>query len=186
MYQDIFFAQLRDYCPTYKEEIWFCTRMQNLITRYPHQCFNRDLALGHFTASAFIVDQKFNKAVLVHHKKLNRWLQPGGHADGNQNLLQVAIKEANEETGLYDLRLCKGTFFDLDIHLIPANTKEQAHFHYDVRYLFIADENRPLAVSEESHDVQWISFGAIQKTFGYGQSLCRMMEKSLKYFHKLN
>ena len=84
--------------------------------------------------------------VLLHHKKLNRWLQPGGHADGNGNLFEVALDEASEETGLSLSIFTPVTslIFDIDVHKIPKRGAEPAHMHYDIRYIFqIPEINLP-------------------------------------------
>jgi 8-oxo-dGTP pyrophosphatase MutT (NUDIX family) len=111
---------------------------------------------GHVTGSAWIVNQRRDRALLLHHGKLNRWLQPGGHADGEFDLASVAFREASEETGLRSIALVRPTIFDIDIHFIPARKDEPDHLHFDVRFLFSADDTEPLVMSEESRDVQWV------------------------------
>lgn len=113
--------------------------------------FDRSTQFGHLTASGWVVGPDGESVVLIHHRKLARWLQPGGHADGDSNLLRVAAREVEEETGLKDLEgydAIKGKFvplrteaiellpFDLDAHLIPATTDFPAHIHFDYRFLF--------------------------------------------------
>ena len=79
-------------------------------------CFERWLEQGHVTGSAWIVDETREHALLLHHRKLDRWFQPGGHADGQSNILQVALKEAEEETGLTDFEVVSPAIFDIDVH----------------------------------------------------------------------
>ncbi|MDZ7646212.1 MAG: NUDIX hydrolase [Cytophagales bacterium] len=90
---------------------------------------------GHITGSAWIVDPSNTQALLVHHAKLNKWVQPGGHADGDENILQVALREAEEETGLKNFKVLSDPPFDVDIHLIPERADFPEHFHFDIRYL---------------------------------------------------
>jgi 8-oxo-dGTP pyrophosphatase MutT (NUDIX family) len=104
-------------------------------------------------------------------------VQPGGHADGDENILNVAVREAEEETGLTNFKVNEG-LFDIDIHLIPERKDFPAHDHYDIRFLLIADEKQPILVSDESHDVKWISLSEIEK-FTNERSVLRMVEKVL-------
>jgi 8-oxo-dGTP pyrophosphatase MutT (NUDIX family) len=124
-------------------------------------CFSRSTSSGHITGSAWIVNRARNRALLVHHVKLGRWLQPGGHADGESCVLQVALREAREETGLATVRPLTAAVFDVDIHCIPERGAEAAHFHYDLRFLCEADEDEALVCSAESHAVRWCELGAI-------------------------
>jgi len=118
-------------------------------------CFERHLKKGHITASSFIVNADNTKALLMHHKKLNIWVQLGGHADGNCNVLEVAIKEACEESGLDDIQAVSKEIFDLDIHKIPSNAKEIEHFHYDIRFLLKTDKEFLIQKNNESNDLRW-------------------------------
>lgn len=138
------------------------------ITANP-ACFERSHLVGHMTGSACVVNRTLTRVLLTHHRKLGLWLQLGGHADGNPNLPEVAMTEAHEESGLTKLHFLPYETtafgqswsaplpFDLDDHFIPANTKDGAHHHYDVRFLIVADDQEQHSVSEESHDVRWFS-----------------------------
>lgn len=130
---------------------------------------------GHITGSAWIVDPGRTQTLLVHHAKLNKWVQPGGHADGDENILAVALREAEEETGLKALTVVPD-FFDIDIHTIPARPDIGQHDHYDVRFLFEADAAQPIVVSEESHDVRWVALADLEQ-FTRERSVLRMREK---------
>jgi len=140
------------------------------IRENPH-CFNRSNIPGHVTGSALVLNPDLTRVLLTHHKKLGMWLQLGGHADGHPVTHEVAMTEAAEESGLNDLRFWgyEGDLFgrpqsgvplpfDLDRHLIPTNSKDPEHFHYDVRYLVVAASEQLPVVSEESHDVRWFTF----------------------------
>jgi 8-oxo-dGTP pyrophosphatase MutT (NUDIX family) len=104
-------------------------------------CFERTCVPGHVTGSAWIVNPARTRVVLLHHRKLDKWLQPGGHCDGDADVLRVALREANEETGLRNLRPLSEDIYDVDAHQIPERKKTPAHIHYDVRYLLEADED---------------------------------------------
>ncbi|MDH5229976.1 MAG: NUDIX hydrolase [Gammaproteobacteria bacterium] len=152
--------------------------MQARLTQFVEQesdCFKRQLLKGHITGSAWIVDQHYRQALLLHHAKLNRWLQPGGHSDGHWNTYEVALREAQEETGLTHLICAPEKIFDIDIHVIPANSKEPQHFHYDVRFLFQVDASNDLQANEESHDLKWFPLEKIQIE---EQSIQRMIRKT--------
>lgn len=141
-------------------------------------CFKRELLKGHITGSAFIIDEASTKAVLVHHAKLNCWLQPGGHADGDSDIMAVTLKEAKEETGLTNLSILP-EIFDIDIHTIPARKQVPEHLHYDVRFLIIADEKEPFIVSSESTDIQWVGLNDLEK-YEVDFSVKRMAQKIYK------
>jgi 8-oxo-dGTP pyrophosphatase MutT (NUDIX family) len=141
-------------------------------------CFKRSLKVGHITASAWILNPDKTKALMTHHKKLNRWLQLGGHSDGQSNTLDVALREAEEESGIQSIVPITIDILDLDAHPIPARGDEPEHVHYDVRYLFHSPETERFVVSDESHSLAWKPFDEI-KQLALGESIDRMMEKSL-------
>ena len=128
-------------------------RFEAFIDSHP-DCFERSCQVGHITGSAWIVNRAGDRVLLTHHRKLGRWLQPGGHSDGTPGTLEVALREAREESGL-DVRVLDEAIFDLDVHLIPARGCEPAHYHYDVRFLVQAMEER-FRVSEESCALAWV------------------------------
>jgi len=122
-------------------------------------CFERSCFPGHFTGSALVVSADGARALLHHHKFLDRWLQFGGHCDGEADVLRVALREAEEESGISGLTTTSRRPFDLDIHAIPENPKrgEPPHLHYDIRYVLIAPEGAEPAVSDESHALRWFT-----------------------------
>ena len=127
-------------------------------------CFERTLRVGHVTASAWVVDQARTYALLTHHRKLGRWLQLGGHADGDDDVRRVALREAREESGLTAIGWASNSIYDVDVHLIPERREEPAHNHYDVRFAFIADRSDPLVASDESHAVAWVALVDLDRT----------------------
>lgn len=141
--------------------------------------FHRDHLPGHITASAWIVDESKTHALLVHHAKLNKWLQPGGHADGDENVVNVATREVNEETGLTNLTLLVPEIFDLDIHPIPARKDFPEHLHYDIRFAFIASQQEQLKISDESHDLKWVRLTKVPDLTQNNPSILRMVRKTL-------
>jgi 8-oxo-dGTP pyrophosphatase MutT (NUDIX family) len=155
-------------------------RMRALVTRRP-DCFERSCLPGHLTGSAFVLSPDGRRTLLVLHRKLGRWLQPGGHADGETDLARVALREAEEETGLRGfvaLGAEAGEPFplDLDVHEIPAHGVEPAHEHHDVRFLVRAPAaGRPVA-SDESRAVAWFELDELP-ALGADASVLRMAHK---------
>jgi 8-oxo-dGTP pyrophosphatase MutT (NUDIX family) len=132
---------------------------------------------GHITGSAWILNQAKDRMLLTHHFKLNMWVQLGGHTELEESVFESAYREGVEESGLAELKILSENIFDVDVHLIPKRGNQSAHYHYDIRYLFEADETLPLEVSEESHDVNWIAIDAVG-TYTKSRSVLRMVEKT--------
>lgn len=141
-------------------------------------CFDRALPIGHVTGSAWIIDSTRTRTLLTHHFKLDRWLQLGGHADGDADILRVALREAREESGIEGVRPLSEAIFDVDVHPIPARGTEPRHLHYDVRFLLEADAAVPLVVSGESKALAWVALADITE-YTTEQSIIRMVTKSL-------
>ena len=137
----------------------------------------RTQPLGHVTASAWIVDPARTRALLTHHRKLGRWLQLGGHLDGEPDVAAGALREAREESGLASLRFVSPAVYDLDVHTISARGAEPAHEHYDVRFLLEADPAEPVIVSDESHEVAWIALDRLT-AYGADASVLRLARKT--------
>ncbi len=147
---------LNEYHPSAPEEQEYKTRMLTFIKDHD-DCFERSLAIGHITASAWLLNKAQTHALLMHHAKLDRWVQLGGHCDGDPDVLNVAIKEAQEESGIQGIEPVSNTIFDIDIHLIPANSKEKEHYHYDVRFLLRVTSDKDVVQNNESKELRWIS-----------------------------
>ena len=133
------------------------------IEAHPNS-LERSCLLGHLTGSAWLVTPDRRSTVLLHHKKLNRWLHPGGHTDGNGNLFEVALHEESEETGLYlfIFILFTNLIFDIDIQKIPERGAELTHTHYDIRYIFqIPEINLP--GNAESCKVRFVPINGVMQ-----------------------
>lgn len=169
--------QLQQYQNEYPLEKIMCDRFIDFVQSNP-KCFLRELQIGHITGSAWLVDESGKNVLLTHHRKLNIWIQPGGHSDGNSNILEVALQEAVEETGLTQLQVISNAIFDIDIHEIPLHKTTPAHYHYDVRYALRALGSTDFIVSDESHDLAWVP---VQNMADYNreESMMRMARKWL-------
>lgn len=139
-------------------------------------CLSRTCLAGHLTASAWVVDATRTRTLLTHHRKLDRWLQLGGHVDGEADLLAAALREVREESGLTRVHPVSTEIFDVDRHRIPARKTEPEHWHFDVRFLIEADPAEPLTISEESNDLAWIALADLSR-YSREESLVRMARK---------
>ncbi|MGN6121065.1 MAG: NUDIX hydrolase [Rhodanobacter sp.] len=140
--------------------------------------FERSNPVAHFTGSAWLVSADGERVLLMHHRKLDRWLQPGGHADGDTDLARVALREAEEETGLAGLHV-DGGIFDVDRHRIPARADEPEHWHYDLRYVVRASADESFVVNAESHALAWRPVNEVAADETLDTSLRRMARKWL-------
>lgn len=174
-------ALLGRYAERHPDEHGMTRRILDLLEGEP-RCFERDCFPGHITASAWIVSRESRKVLLTHHRKLDRWLQLGGHTDGDSDVLASALREAREESGIVELvSIPSGgepRILDVDVHEIPARTTEPAHQHHDIRFLLEASEHAPLARQRsESKALRWFPAAGIEARFSE-ESLARMARKA--------
>jgi len=148
------------------------------ITQH-EDCFNTHLLPGHVTGSAWVVNQNYDRVLMLHHKKLNKWFQPGGHADSDHDIRRVALREVSEETGLdpSDINLVSEAIFDIDIHSVPDYKGMPSHKHYDIRFLIQVDDSIVIPGNDESYDILWVELHDTQH-FNHNLSTYRMMEKT--------
>lgn len=140
-------------------------------------CLLRSCVPGHLTGSAWVVSPDRSRTLLTHHRKLDKWLQLGGHADGDGDLLAVALREAREESGLARVRAVSPEIFDVDRHWIPERKTDRGHYHYDLRFLLEADPQELFAISSESKDLAWVELERVT-ALNDEESMARMVRKT--------
>lgn len=166
---------LDDYCHRNPDEASVVDRFRTLLANQI-RCYERDnFQPGHVTGSAWLVSDSGEHVLLTHHRKLDAWLQLGGHSDGDPDTAAVAKREAEEESGL-DVALLSNDILDIDVHEIPARKTDPAHFHFDVRFAFVSRSGRDYVVSDESQDLAWVPVDELQR-FTREESLLRMAHK---------
>ena len=134
---------------------------------------------GHITASAWVLSPHRTETLLTHHRKLNRWLQLGGHIEDDATIQGAALREAVEESGIGNIHLIEGSIFDIDVHLIPARKEVAEHYHYDIRFLF-QTERKDFVISHESNELAWVKLTDIGNFVG-DESVLRLCRKSKAY-----
>jgi len=139
-------------------------------------CLWRTCQSGHLTGSAWIVNPSRRRTLLTLHRKLGKWLQLGGHADGESDLSVVAMRETREESGLEAVHLVSADLFDLDCHWIPERKGDAGHHHYDFRFWVEADDRAPLIMSDESHQLAWVDLDDVHR-LNPEPSLLRLVQK---------
>ncbi|NKI34502.1 NUDIX hydrolase [Wenzhouxiangella sp. XN79A] len=165
---------LAEYLRHHPDERTTVDRFYELIATTP-DCYERSGRPGHITGSAWLVSETGDEVLLTHHRKLDRWLQFGGHSDGDTDPLSVATREAIEESGLQVRPIGPG-LLDIDIHVIPARPDDDRHLHYDLRFAFVTASGRDYAVSHESNDLAWVAIDRLDE-FVDEPSLLRMARK---------
>ena len=148
------------YIPKNEQETQDKKVILQCIKLFPENILLRSNEVAHIASSGFVINKDASKTLMIHHNILNRWAWTGGHADGNANLLEVAIEEVIEETGI-DAKPLSAEAASLDILIVPGHVKNGAyvnsHLHLDVAYILVADENEQLIVKpDENSAVKWL------------------------------
>ncbi len=152
------------------------------LEAFGDKAYKRDNLTGHVSASGWIVNRTRTKVLMIYHNLYKTWAWTGGHADGDENLLRVAMKEAKEETGLENLRLVADSPIDLNVMVVHNHYKRgqfiPGHLHLNVVYLFEADENEKLWVKEdENSGVKWLALEEV--------SLCCANDRALPCYERI-
>ena len=174
MHRNAILKLLKDYSKQFPKELETTSNFIRFVESEPN-CLQRDLKKGHVTASSWVLSSDSSEVLLTHHRKLRIWVQLGGHVDGQPEILQAALREAKEESGISNIHPVTTGLFDLDIHSIPENPKEAAHLHYDTRFLLKA-ETSIFQISHESLDLAWVPLDHLEK-FSQEPSILRMRDK---------
>ena len=172
-------AALEAYAPSAPEEAESLARIRGLLES-PADPFARANPVGHVTASAIVARPDGSEFLLIHHRKLGRWLQPGGHTEeSDASAFDAALREAREETGIsaFD-RPIGAEILDVDVHAIPAHKRDPAHAHFDVRFLLTSGETGHAALAEDpKRPMRWVSIEE-GRAMSLDASLDRALEKA--------
>lgn len=185
-----YIKQLNDFKPANEQEEQDKKVILDYIEKYQHNVLLRENYVAHITSSGFIMNKDLTKALMVHHNILNKWAWTGGHADGDEGLLRVAIKEAKEETGIVDVAPISDEIMSIDILPVPAHRKNgvyiNTHLHLSIAYVLVANENEETTIKEdENSGVSWIPVEEFTKdnfndydTYLYGKLIKRAKDKA--------
>jgi 8-oxo-dGTP pyrophosphatase MutT (NUDIX family) len=154
-------AQLAAHASADEKEARDVAFVREFLRAHPQDAHLRSQLLGHLTGSGFVLDAARTQVLLLHHGRLDRWLQPGGHGEGEIDPREIALREIAEETGLTDLAPLGDGLFDVDVHPIPSRKSEPAHLHLDLRYAFVANAAAEPRLSPESRELRWFPLDAL-------------------------
>lgn len=175
------YEKLMQYSGWNDTEKKFRTETLKFLEEDPN-CFETSNILGHITGEAWVINKEKTKILLTHHKTLDRWFQLGGHSDGDPITLNVALREAQEESGLEEINILSENLCDIDVHPIPEKKGIPEHTHYGIAFLFEADENSSLILPKrESKELRWVAFEEILELNPGRQ---RMVEKLNRFKEK--
>jgi 8-oxo-dGTP pyrophosphatase MutT (NUDIX family) len=177
MHRNDLLNMLNRYRTRFMDEVAYVRRAISLISQ-DENIFDRARPL-HITASTWVVNPDRTLVLLLHHRKYGQWFQPGGHADGDADVLRVALRECAEETGIdsSQIKLIDPELFDVDIHTVPTIGGVQAHGHIDLRFVVEIDDRLDLPGNNESHAVKWFELHEIMH-YSKFRSTYRMLEKT--------
>ncbi len=169
---------LNDYQTPYMDEAAMVARTRRFILQH-HECFDRALLPGHVSGSAWVLNQSRTHVLMLHHRKLDMWLQPGGHADNDPDMARVVLNEVHEESGVAKehIHLVADEIFDVDVHTVYESAHDVRHEHYDIRLLVEIDDGVPIPGNSESHEIGWIPLEQV-RYFNNARSFQRLVDKT--------
>lgn len=186
MHRQPLLQSLQNYRAAHPDEAATVVKITALVNKH-EDCLHRTCSPGHITASVWIVDPTKQRFLLTHHRKLQRWLQLGGHVDGEPLIERAALREAQEESGISEFEFAMRNdlplVIDVDVHEIPAHGNEAQHHHHDIRFLLIARSDE-LKISSESLDLRWFARSELQN-ISDEESLLRLAHKSFAHLDGL-
>ena len=178
MHRQELLSLLSKHQTNFMDELGYIKRAIDFVGRHT-DCFYRELWPAHVTGSTWVVNPARDHVLMMHHRKLDQWFQPGGHADGDADIVRVALRETVEETALdaSHVKLLEDSIFDVDIHVIPEMCNEPSHEHIDIRFLVEIDDSIPVPGNDESHEVLWVSLYDVTR-YNNNRSTYRMLQKT--------
>lgn len=173
--------EIEDYC-SFNEQEKEDKELMLLFLRRHNNCFTRKNKFGHFTASVWAVNKERTKVLMIYHKIYNSWSWIGGHADGQENLKEVALKELGEETGIRNLSLISDKIFSIEILTVDGHEKKgeyvPGHLHFNITYLVECDEREELVKNEEETEgVRWCNMKELPALVSESWMLERIYQK---------
>ena len=162
----------------FMEEAAYIRRASEFVLAHS-DCFHRELVPAHVPGSAWVISPDRDHVLMLHHRKHDQWFQPGGHADGDADILRVALRETAEESGVpaEHIRLLNNDIFDVDIHSIDASEHDPRHEHIDIRFLVEIDDSLHIPGNHESNDILWVPLSQVPR-YNNNRSTYRMLEKT--------
>lgn len=159
--------QIENYKPYNEQEEKDKETMLKYINTF-NDILTRNNEFGHFTASAWAVNKERTKVLMIYHNIYKSWAWTGGHADGKEDLLNVAIRELKEETGVKNVKVLNNDIFSLEIICVDGHVKRgkyvSSHVHLNVTYLLEVDEQETLKIKEdENSGVKWVNIEDVEK-----------------------
>lgn len=159
--------QIENYIPYNEQEEKDKQTMLKYINTFD-DVLTRENEFGHFTASSWVVNKERTKVLMIYHNIYQSWAWTGGHADGEENLLKVAIRELKEETGVNKVKTLSHDIFSLEIVCVDGHVKRgkyvSSHVHLNLTYLLEVDENEVLRIKEdENSGVKWVRIEDVEK-----------------------
>ena len=175
---------LAQHSTRFMDEAAYVRRAIDFVLQHP-DCFERELLPTHVTGSSWVINHFHTHVLMLHHRKLDQWFQPGGHADGDADILRVALRETAEESGIEpsQVRLMSEAIFDVDIHWTPPLPGVPAHEHIDIRFLVEIDDQLEIPGNDESYDIGWVSLNEVS-CLNNNRSTYRMVEKTRQMRHQ--
>jgi 8-oxo-dGTP pyrophosphatase MutT (NUDIX family) len=171
---------LEEYQSIYYEEVAFKNQIIDFVRNHDDFISRKNIK-GHLTSSAWVVNPQKDKVILIHHQGLDKWFQMGGHIEEyDTSILESALREAKEESGIFEFKIVSDHIFDIDIHKIPKKNEIEAHLHYDIRMLLEIDTN--IAFTQQVKEIKAIAWFSVEKLLRMNieTSIRRMLEKTQK------
>lgn len=179
MFTSDLLTTLENYQPWNDTESTHYAAILDLLRSNPAAFDRHSYQPGHITGSTWILAEDTGNVAMIYHRRLDRWLQPGGHADvGETDGLSTALREAREELGLV-LDPARASLFDLDVHQIPETTTQPSHFHFDIRYLCLTKQ-QPLISDSDAAQARWFTAAELE-AMGLEAGMQRMLKKGLQH-----